>query len=98
MVVTVCTRPVSHNLTEYIVLLLHFCALFALFVLKYTIISKVRKHAFNLLKCNKYIVYVYFHALFSIWPGKSDANLKWPYLSNQPSVSDEPNDTLYRRR
>ena len=32
----------------------------------------------------------------SIWPGASVENWKWANLSNQPSVWDEPNNTLYR--
>ena len=59
MVVTVCTRLVSHIILEHIVHYVHSCALNALRALRNTILSRVHISACFILMCT-YVHYVHF--------------------------------------
>ena len=97
MVAMVWTRLVSHSILEHIVHCVHSCALLCTLVhLRTQYCQKcLNVHNFACLVtiCNILCLFVHF---CSFWPGASVEIWKWANLSNQPSVWDEPNDTLYR--
>ena len=94
MVATVWTRLVSHSILEHIVHNMHSCALCALCALTYCQkYLNVHNFACLVTKCNIVCTFLHF---CTFWPGACFEIWKWANLSNQPSVWDEPNDTLYR--
>jgi hypothetical protein len=80
---TLCTICTLVHYVHYVHLRSHYCQ-------KY---SNVHNFACLVTKCNIVCTFLHF---CSFWPGACFEIWKWANLSNQPSVWDEPNDTLYR--
>ena len=96
MVATVWTRLVSHSSLEHIVHCVHYVHYVHLVHLRTQYCQKysnVHNFACLVTKCNIVCTFLHFG---TFWPGACFEIWKWANLSNQPSVWDEPNDTLYR--
>jgi hypothetical protein len=105
MVDTVFTRAISHIFPEHIVHFVRFVHLMHFLILSTQYFQKCTRVIICALKCTSYktlnILCVLWCTLFNLaWGECRKLELRnghiRPYLGNQPSVSDEPKDTLFR--